>query len=36
MFHNLKNFSKNLCEYIKMENQTIRMKISREKYLKYT
>ena len=36
MFHNLKKFSKNLCENMRMENQTIRMKILREKYLKHT
>ena len=27
------NFSKSFCEYIRMEKQTIRMKLLREKYL---
>ena len=35
IFFNLRNFSKNICDYIRMGKQTIRMKIFREKYQEY-
>ena len=35
IFFNLRNFSKNICDYIRMGKQTIIMKIFREKYQEY-